>query len=387
MVVVLNITQAVVRNAEVKDKRYDIRDSKLKGLFLRVETSGRKTWYINYRLPGDFPVSKNKKLAPGCVEVREIRKIAIKFMNDIYTGKLSCKLALLKKKESEPLYADVVDMYEDYVLKHSKSGDVTIKILRMFDDFYKLKISEITDNQVRKWQYKNKNLKGSTINRRMAALSGMVNWAVKENIIDKAPFRFTKVPENDSKIVIRYLSDDERVRLFKAIDEREAKRGKDYLKTAVILSLNTGIRKGTLINLKWEDISFRERKIYLRAEIMKGGKNAEIPLCKTAYTALKEWQNFTCMKTGFVFPGDGSKLRDTKNIFNRIIKHAGIENFTWHCMRHDFASRLAMGGVPIMFIQKLMCHATPQMTQRYAHLSMVTLKNAVNILEKSNKKI
>ena len=50
-------------------------------------------------------------------------------------------------------------------------------------------------------------------------------------------------------------------------------------------------------------------------------------------------------------------------------------------MRHDFASQLAMKGVPIHSIQKLMCHASIEMTQRYAHLSQNSLENAVTLLE------
>ena len=51
-------------------------------------------------------------------------------------------------------------------------------------------------------------------------------------------------------------------------------------------------------------------------------------------------------------------------------------------MRHDFASQLAMKGVPLHIIQRLMCHSSIDMTQRYAHLSPNSLESAVRLLEK-----
>jgi site-specific recombinase XerD len=55
--------------------------------------------------------------------------------------------------------------------------------------------------------------------------------------------------------------------------------------------------------------------------------------------------------------------------FEPAIKEAGIRDFTWHCLRHTFASRLVMAGVDLRTAQQLMGHKTIQMTVRYAHLA------------------
>lgn len=62
--VVQHLTQSACKKAHPREKRYDIRDASICGLFLRVETSGRKTWYINYRTPAPEKKQKNKKLCP-----------------------------------------------------------------------------------------------------------------------------------------------------------------------------------------------------------------------------------------------------------------------------------------------------------------------------------
>ena len=279
--------------------------------------------------------------------------------------------------------ASLIKLYEPWVMSQRKSGWTTIRSLMLFKEFLDVPVSLIDTRAVERWQTEQAGrLKGATINRRVAVLRSLINWGVKRELVDKLPFKVSKVSQKDSKIVLRYLSNAEHGRLMEALRKREETRGIDYLKTAVIVSLNTGIRKGTLLSLTWEDIDFSAQSITLRAAIMKGGKDAALPLNKAAVKSLREWQKHTGRTSGYIFPGDGSRIHDTKRAFGSLIKAAKIENFTWHCMRHDFASQLAMKGVPLHVIQKLMCHSSIDMTQRYAHLSPNSLESAVRLLEK-----
>jgi site-specific recombinase XerD len=66
--------------------------------------------------------------------------------------------------------------------------------------------------------------------------------------------------------------------------------------------------------------------------------------------------------------------------FPEIVKAAGIENFTWHSPRHDFASQLVMKGVNLKAVQELMCHANIKQTAIYADLSPAHLQSAVDCL-------
>jgi integrase len=70
---------------------------------------------------------------------------------------------------------------------------------------------------------------------------------------------------------------------------------------------------------------------------------------------------------------DGSVFRVTYSSFYHTeflpaLKAAEIENFPWHSLRHTFASRLVMKGVPINSVSRLMGHSTIAMTDRYTHL-------------------
>ncbi len=65
----------------------------------------------------------------------------------------------------------------------------------------------------------------------------------------------------------------------------------------------------------------------------------------------------------------GQRLVSPREWFDPAVKAAGLKDFTWHCLRHTFASRLVMAGVDLRTVQELMGHKTIQMTVRYAHLA------------------
>lgn len=381
----LYLTQSVCDKASPRSKRYDLRDTFVRGLFLRVEVSGRKTWYLSYRTPSPEKRLKNKKIiSASLVNLATARKIAREYLAKLYLEGVDPAILMNPKR---PVYSGVtlrelIDAYEPWVNSHQKSGAVTLRALRLFKEFLDLPVASLSTGCIERWQMDNiGQIKRATINRRIAALQAVTSWGVKHGFIKEVPFKAPKLPQTDSKVVARFLTKEERASLMAALNDRERQQGKDYLKPAVVLSLNTGIRKGTLLGLKWEDVDFKLRTLSLRAEIMKGGKDAIIPLNKKAYKALADWQKFCGADSGFIFSApDGSQRNDITRPFMRVVDKAGLKNFTWHCLRHDFASQLAIEGVPLHIIQKLLCHGSIAMTQRYAHLSHNSLEEAVSML-------
>ena len=359
------LTQALCNAAAPRERRYDLRDSLVRGLFLRVEASGRKTWYLCYRTPAPERRLRTMKIAPAaCAQLAAARRAAKEYLARLYLNNI-----------------DPAEAYEP-VCVHQKSGDVTVRALRLFSEFMDVPADRIDAEAVARWREENLGrLKRATINRRVAALQALLSWGAKEGLC-RAAMKLPKLAQSDSKVVTRFLEDGERARLMAELAAREARSGRDYLRPAVILSLNTGIRKGTLLGLRWSDVDFASRTLRLRAEIMKAGREAVVPLNDAAFSALSEWRAY-CGGAGggYIFPAvDGARRRDTSKAFMRVLDKAGIRNFTWHCLRHDFASQLAMKGVPMHVIQKLMCHGSLAMTQRYAHLSPNSLEEAVRLI-------
>jgi site-specific recombinase XerD len=102
----------------------------------------------------------------------------------------------------------------------------------------------------------------------------------------------------------------------------------------------------------------------------KPGKTRHIPLNSVALEQFLALQAKT--KSGFIFrntEGNRLRARATRDWFEPAVAKAGLTDYTWHCNRHTFASRLVMAGVDIRTVAQLMGHSTIQMTMRYAHLA------------------
>ncbi len=77
----------------------------------------------------------------------------------------------------------------------------------------------------------------------------------------------------------------------------------------------------------------------------------------------------------------GKPVLDVKNEFHTALEEAGIENFTWHDFRYDYASRLVMAGVSLRAVAELLGHRGLRMVMRYAHLAPGFLSDEVKKLD------
>jgi len=149
----------------------------------------------------------------------------------------------------------------------------------------------------------------------------------------------------------------------------------------VLISLNTGIRRGELFNLEWPRVNFSTKTLTVIGDTTKTNETRHIPLNKEALETLREWQKECRKKSGFVFPSsNGGRLEDVKSSWLGLLERAGITDFRWHDMRHDFASRLVMAGVPLNTVRDLLGHSDIKMTLRYAHLAPDSKAAAVDLL-------
>ncbi len=73
-------------------------------------------------------------------------------------------------------------------------------------------------------------------------------------------------------------------------------------------------------------------------------------------------------------------LRGHRDCFEPALKDSGVVDYSWHCNRHTFASRLVMAGVDLRTVGELLGHRTPSMTWRYSHLVPAHQQRAVDLL-------
>jgi len=404
---VQNLTESLIAKLKPGPKRYDVYDHKITGLCLRVEKTGTKTWYLCYKDPVNT-ARHMKPLGKQChLTLEQAREIAKDEISQMRITKQDTLALAAKKIEKRVTVGDIVQLYIKWLPKNRKSVRQTIGMLNSFQTLYEIIAEELSSEDVEAWRRSVEHLNYRTVNRRLALLQSMLTWSVTEKHIGKNPIKGavkltrkktlseedvtdTGNDDHDNKDYfeedgkrVRYLSPDERTALLTALEKRDEKK-RDYLKCAVLLSLNTGVRLGTLLRLRWKYINFDRATLHLPDRIMKSGKNKNIPINSVALDALREWKKRLKPKklTGFVFPGKkpGHHLKDPKNAWRKLKKIAGLIDFTWHDMRHDFASQLAMLGVPIYTIQRLMCHESANMTERYAHLAPKHLQDTTEEL-------
>jgi len=217
-----------------------------------------------------------------------------------------------------------------------------------------------------------KKLSPQTVKHILELLRRLVNYGYEKNLTDKFNFKI-KMPKVDNHKT-EDLTTEQLNRLLKAIDEDNHPQAGTMMK----MVLFTGMRRGELFKLQWNDIDFDKGFIHIKDP--KGGLSQKIPLNDSARELLSSYNK---TDSPYVFPGrDGSERTSIRKQVNRIKERAKLpKNFRpLHGLRHVYASMLASSGEVDMYtLQKLLTHKDPSMTQRYAHLRDETLKKASNV--------
>ena len=213
-----------------------------------------------------------------------------------------------------------------------------------------------------------------TVKHVLNLLTWIINYGVKNNLCQGISFHIQKPTVNNEKT--EDLTPDQLEALLAAIDADENISVGNMMKMA----LYSGMRRGEIFNLKWDDVNFETSFIWIRDP--KGGKDQKIPMNDMARGILK---SIVQTRSPYVFPGQGGGKRVTLGrAGTRIREAAGLpKDFRpMHGLRHAYASMLASSGKVDMYVlQKLMTHKSPQMTQRYAHLRDEALKNGAGQID------
>jgi integrase len=134
----------------------------------------------------------------------------------------------------------------------------------------------------------------------------------------------------------------------------------------VVLALATGARRGELLGLRWRDVDLERGTILL--DDTKNGESRSLPL--TGYALEVMCQYAQRSRSDWVFPSQcGTKPADIRRGWENAVERAGLEDFTFHSLRHTAASYLAMNGASLAEIAEVLGHKSLQVTKRYAHLS------------------
>lgn len=218
----------------------------------------------------------------------------------------------------------------------------------------------------------------ATVNREVAVLKRVMNWAVTQKIIPESPLAGVKfLPENNTRE--RVLSEEEEARLMDVCSGK--------LRTIVIIALNTGLRISSILSLHCDDIDFGKNEIVKTVKHHRrlGERKVRIPMTAAVRDALNDHG----VSSGYLFPsrsGCSEHILPTSDFgFQRALKKAGIEDFTFHDLRHTFATRFLQRTRNLFALGKILGHSPMEAYRtslRYAHVMDKDKADAMGIFEK-----
>ena len=361
------LTQQIIEKLPSPRTVEDHRDTRLKGLILRVTPAGAKFFYCEY--------ARGKRIWLGRADVLGLsvaREAARTILAQVFQG--IDPIEARKSKLEVPILGDFLD--GDY-LTWAKANQRAYK-----QNVSRLKVAFKAMLDLERWRAAEveRGLSHQTINRDIASIKACLNRAVEWELIDRNPLARVKKARVDDMLKVRYLWEAEEIRLRQALDAREERRRAerdsanrwreergyvllpslrtvaftDHLKPIVLLSLNSGCRRDELFDLTWSNVDLDGRILTVTGATAKSKRTRHIPLNRQATSTLRNWRAQSVSTEGLVFCNEARERFDRVNTsWRALLKDAEITSFRWHDMRHRFASRLVMGGVDLNTVREL----------------------------------
>lgn len=350
-----NINKTVIANSTPSDKPYEIRDNQMKGLLLRVQPSGVKTYYVEIKRGTRIKIGRPEVLSP--VQARDAAKEILLNGNKYINSSKGI------------VFRDFLNKYySPWAINHQKTNGNIVMLFSIYSEFLTLELDEITLMRFEQ-HTANRIMKGiakSTINRNLNILKAALNKAVEWNLIDINPLRHAKrflIPESDQK---RYLTVEEENRIKEALNHPSVP---EYMKPMVLLAINTGIRHTELLTLTWDRVHLDKEKPYVSiiGAYSKSSKTRYVPLNTEALSAFSHhYVQAYRFQGGNVW---GKKFFKIDKQWKYITRLAGIKNCRFHDLRHHAASKWVMAGMDLYLVAQILGHSTIKITMQYAHLS------------------
>lgn len=400
------ITEKVLSSLKPEGKQYRIHDTHQPGLCIRVTPTGHASYMVSW--------GRNKSKTLGRVHVMTLaqaRKEAAQYLAEAHEHGEPLIVSEARSGVSMPtLETFLVEQFEPWARIHHRDHVNGVRAIRSaFADLLPLKLDEIDHRRVERLRvsWVDGGNTPATANRNIQRIKGLLSRAVEWGVLESHPLSKLRRLKTDRRGRIRFLTTEELAGLRQAMDTREEsiraerdsanlwrkERNKelmqdlrevtfaDHLKPLVLLSINTGMRRGEVFNLQWADINFKGKVLTVEGETSKSGQTRHIPLNKEALEILQRWRDQHARKSGYVFPGkEGGRLDNVKKSWDGLLKLAKIDGFRWHDLRHTFASKLVMAGVPLNTVRELLGHSDIAMTLRYAHLAPDSKAAAVELI-------
>ncbi|MDB0528272.1 site-specific integrase [Ralstonia solanacearum] len=280
-------------------------------------------------------------------------------------------------KERPRIVADLLhrNLQEETVRKKGAEAEVNHISSILKYPLARVHLENLTRRDIKEWmEQRLQHVAPSTVNRELNILNAVFKLAVHEwdVVLCKSVLISVRRPQNPPGRV-RRLSQEEEAALRGAGEETR----NPYIVSILELALETAMRRGEILDLQWERVSFAHRAIQLIET--KNGTPRGVPLSRRAMEALLVLKRVAArhlgcdgeIMSGPVFPG--LTINAFRLAFTRMVKRAGLENFRFHDLRHEATSRLFEKGLSQMEVAAITGHKDIRMLARYTHLQVKDL--------------
>lgn len=394
----MNLTKRSVEALAAKSKRYFVWDTALKGFGVRVETSGRKTFLCRYRHAG----ARRQFLLGtfGAVTAEEARNEARRVLSASALGK---DVAQSRYEARRALrFADLVEIFLAEHVSKLKPGTYT----EYEGAFRKHAVpmlgrtpaDAVTTSELNRLHVSMAGNRARA-NRVISYVRSLYSWAGTHGYVprDFNPARYVKFYKEQGRE--RYLSSEELKRLGEVLRQAETSglpwvikvdgatakhlaKPQNQLITypseitnAIRLLLFTGCRLSEILNLRWPEVDLERGLLHLPDS--KTGKKTVV--LNTAANVILEAMP---RRGHYVIPGEvpGQPRHDLKRPWDHIRRASELTDVRLHDLRHTHASFGVMSGLGLPVIGRLLGHASPLTTARYAHLADDPVRKASDII-------
>jgi integrase len=373
----LNFTQAALDRLLPAKQQYDVRDSKIIGLYLRVNPGGSKTYNLYRKIDGR---PHRIKIGRFCdFSVMEARERAMR-LNVMIADGINPQHEKQARRQ-ELTFKQIFDhYYKEHALVFNKDPQKSKGLMdrHIMPAIGNHKLSAITLEKVKQLHTKIGEHHQVTANRVINLISAVYNFGLRESHYKGtnpcAGLRRFKVYSRD-----RFLSKTELTSFFDAVNQ-EAPLIRDYF----LALLYTGVRKSNLLAARYEDIDFNLARWRIPETQTKNKEVNIVVLSSAALEVFKRRKEENDKRykhqSNFVFPAanPGKHIKTPRQAFNRIKARMGVTDIRIHDLRRTLGSYMAISGASLPIIGKALNHKSQTATVTYARLANEPVLHAVN---------
>ncbi len=274
-------------------------------------------------------------------------------------------------------YEKYKDLYTQFLISEKNlSRNSVNNYLVDLDQFFYAEDIKVSDLNAKIKSYiinlRKKNLKISSINRKISTLKNFLKFLQTEKIIEKIDFQEFESLSNLKKIP-KAISKLQMEQIFMNLYNSKQTNKELYILVLKLIYLS-GLRISEALNLKWSDINYQDNSIYVYG---KGSKERKVFIINDYLVQLKNLEK----NNQFVFTINKKKIstRSVNKFLQNCYDNSLIKNkLSSHIFRHSFATTMLENNADIRHIQKLLGHSSISTTEIYTKVAKSMKKRVLD---------